>query len=363
METIGFLFDAVDLLVVESQSRHGGQRLPPLAQVVPLKGPGPVGGGLKRKISLTLRMPYYLGIIGHYVRQADAVHVPLPGDIPLIGMVLAILYRKRLIARYGGSWTNTGVSTTMNRITRALMRGFGGGRNVMFACGEGSEAPAPGVHWLFGTALKQTDLDTIRPRFERGLSDPPRIIYAGRLSPEKGVLTLIRAFHRLLGEGFSPLPRLTIAGDGPDRKMLESISSSLGCDKFVTFAGQLDRESLSVQFGNADFCVQPSHTESMGKVWLDAMAHGLPVLSSAVGSAAVVFGRDGERGWVVPPGDVFALAEALKRIIREPIDWPSLRRRCREYVEPRTLEVWGQRIGETCASHWKVTFAQGKIVA
>jgi glycosyltransferase involved in cell wall biosynthesis len=281
----------------------------------------------------------------------------------LIAMALAIFYRKRLIARYGGSWTTTGVSTPMNRITRALMRHFGGGRNVMFACGEGPKEPAPGVHWLFGTAVTQSDLDAIRPQFERGLSDPPRIICAGRLSPEKGIVNLIRAFHQLISEGFQPLPRLTIAGDGPDRQMLEAISARLGCDKLITFVGQLNPESLSLHFVNADFCVQPSYTESMGKVWLDALAHGLPVLSSAVGSASVVFGNDGERGWLVPPGDVFALAETLKRILRGPIDWPSLRSRCREYVEPRTLEVWGQTIGETCASHWKATFEHGKLVA
>ena len=122
----------------------------------------------------------------------------------------------------------------------------------------------------------------------------------------------------------------------------------------IVFAGQVDRFELSRQLSKADLCVQPSLTEGFSKAWLDAMAHALPVLASDVGAARSVIGSDGERGWLVPPGDVQALAIALRRVLRGPVDWPALRRRCRQYAESCTLESWAQQIGEICARQWNI---------
>jgi glycosyltransferase involved in cell wall biosynthesis len=129
----------------------------------------------------------------------------------------------------------------------------------------------------------------------------------------------------------------------------------------VSFAGQLERSALSAALSRADLCVQPSLTEGFSKAWLDAFAHGLPVLASEVGAARVVLGGEGERGWLVPPGDAAALAAALRRVLTAPIDWPALRQRCRAYVEGMTLEEWSRRIGERCARQWGWTLGNGRL--
>src|SRR5690606_2431093 len=95
----------------------GGIPLPPGARVVPLYSP--VGRDARRKLSVALRLPYYLWKIGTNIRGADAVHTPLPGDIPLLGLLLALLVRKRTIARYGGSWPTNSQTTAMSRFTKA----------------------------------------------------------------------------------------------------------------------------------------------------------------------------------------------------------------------------------------------------
>ena len=77
-------------------------------------------------------------------------------------------------------------------------------------------------------------------------------------------------------------------------------------------------------------------------------------------SVARVWIRPGT-GWLVPPGDVRALATALRRAIDVPRDWPALRRRCRAYVESRTLEAWVRQIGEFCAGQWNVSLIDGKL--
>lgn len=351
MAAIGSLFDEMTLLITQGTPQPGGIPLPGFTRVIPIRLP--VGQDLQRKLFVLANLPYYLSVIIKYVRQTDVVHTPLPGDIPLLGMLVALALRKHLIARYGGSWNTNSQTTIVGRITKAIMRHFAGGRNVMLATGEGGLPPAPNMHWIFATAVSRVELQRVHPVFDRSLSVPPRLIYAGRLSPEKGVLYLISALGELKREKNFPLPHLTLVGDGPQRQELEQYVVECECTDIIQFAGQLDRNLLSEQFLIADFCVQPSLTEGFSKAWLDAMSHGLPVLASAVGAARAVIGAEGERGWVVPPGNADGLATALRRILSEPMDWQALRKRCRAYVEKRTLENWAQQIVQICVEQWE----------
>ena len=354
------LFDETTLAIVEVEPRPGGMALPAHATVVPLRPPA--GSGLGRKLAVLAGLPYYFGRILAAVARADVVYVPLPGDLSLLGFAAAVLLHKRLIARYGSSWPATAQTTTMNRFTKFCMRAFAGPSRVMIATGDGDAPPAPGVDWLYATALSRDELDRIAPEFDRGLGTPPTLVYLGRLSPEKGPGVLVRALALLNKRGFQPMPRLLFIGDGPDRAALERSSRELGCENLIEFAGQLDRTALGQRLMGADLCVQPSLTESQAKAWLDAMAYGLPVLASEVGSGRRVMGESGERGWLVPPGDDEALATRLEEVLGGARDWPALRRRCRAYAEARTLEAWTRRIGEMCASRWNARYTEGRVV-
>ncbi len=353
MVAISSLFHETTLVIVRGAPRSGGIPLPPSARVVPLRQPS--GSDGRRKLSVFARLPYYLSAMLPHIRAADAVHVPLPGDIPLLALFLACALRKSLVARYGGSWTPNAQTTVMDWVTRVCLRALAGGRNVVLVAGEGERPPAPRMHWIFSTALSQGELAGIRPRLGRGLADPPRIVYVGRLSPEKGIATLVRAIGQLRREGFAPLPATTLIGEGPERAALEQLAAELGCRQAISFAGQLDRAALSRRLLEADVCVQPSLTEGYSKAWLDALAHGVPVLASAVGAAPAVIGSAGERGWLVPPGNVPALAAAVRHALGAPADWPALRARCRAYVEDRTLETWGKELVVRCLQQWGTT--------
>ena len=363
MRAIGSLFDEMILVVVrvspEAREGAGGIPLPPNARVVPLREPR--GDDARQKLSVVARLPYYLWKIGISIRGADVVHLPVPGDIPLLAMLMSLFARKRMIVRYGGSWPTNNQTTAVSRFTKACMRRFAGGRNVMLATGSGVEEPAPGVVWIFSTALSAAELKRLNPILDRGLAQPPRLVYVGRLSEEKGVATLLRALGVLARTGFAPLPRLTLAGEGSQRAELEALARELGVAELVTFAGQLGRDRLSTELARADVCVQPSLTEGFSKAWLDAMAHGLPVLASDVGAAREVIGSNEERGWIVPPGDVDALVATLQRILTGHVDWSALRTRCRRYVEGRTLEAWAEEIAARCVSQWNWALENGRL--
>jgi glycosyltransferase involved in cell wall biosynthesis len=253
------------------------------------------------------------------------------------------------------------------------------------------------MHWIFASALWASELAALSPRLDRGLSSPPRLVYAGRLSSEKGVAVLLRALALLDVDSPGVRPILTIAGDGPERAALEHDAARLLPEGRVTFMGQLDRDALARCLRESDVCVQPSLTEGFSKAWLDAMAHGLPVIASEVGAARAVIGAAGERGLLVPPGDPQALALALARLLApssrasfaapfgSPVgkaldaasgevspglpdpwsdalhDWPTLRRRCHDYVQSRTLDAWAERAGRLCASSRHLSLVSGKL--
>ena len=349
---VASLFGTLDLLVVEVAPRAGGIALPPHARVVPLRAPR--GQDLRRKLSIACGLPHYLGRIVAHVRAADVVHVPLPGDLPLLALVAAAALRRRVIARFCGSWAHNGETTRFDRLAKWLMRRLAGGRRVMLATGEGAAPPAPGMHWIFATALTRAELAGAPPLLARALARPPRLVYVGRLSPEKGVDRLLGALGRLAAAAQPLHATLVVAGDGPERPALERLVDALGLRDRVRFAGQLDRAALGAAVSAADVCVQPSLTEGFSKAWLDAMALGLPVIASDVGAARAVIGADGERGWIVPPGDVDALAAAIRVALEGPHDWPALRRRCRAFAESRTIEAWADEIGRRCAAQWGV---------
>ena len=359
MSALGSLFDELTLVILQGKRRANGTPLPAGACVIPLKKPSTTG--MMRKLSVATQLPYYLRILRREIAQADAVHTPVPGDIGLLGLWVALSMRKRVILRYGSSWPRTTETTLMNDVTKAFARRFAGGKNVMLATGAGEQPPAPNMHWIFTTAISDHEVKAIEPVVERGLSDPARLAYVGRLSPEKGLIYLIEALARMKKEGFTPLPSVELIGDGPQRPELEELARQRGVGDDFIFVGQLNRATLMQYLQTVDLCVLPSLTESFCKARLDAMLCGLPVITTAVGFGREITGADGERGWIVEAGDAQALADTLKTVLTAPQDWPAVRRRCRAFVEHYTLESWAQEIGQICAQQWKVSFKGGKL--
>jgi glycosyltransferase involved in cell wall biosynthesis len=363
MGALGSLFDSMTLVTVGVPARNGGVPLPAGLSVVPLRKPA--GQDWRRKLDVVLRSPGLIRALIRELKAADAVHTPLPGDIPLIAFAVALFLRKPLIARYGGSWLPTSETTLANRVTRTMMRAYAGGRNVMLATGlsGSSEGPAPGISWIFVTAISEAEIAGVNARVDRDAQRPLRLIYPGRLSPEKGVLDLVEAVAGLrqrLGASI-PAPRLRLVGDGIQRDAIESRIRSLGCAEFVSLAGQRDRAGLIRELQDADVCVLPSLSESFCKARLDAMLCGVPVVTTPVGFGREIVGADGERGWIVPPGDPKAISEVLLRLVSVPQDWGGIRRRCREFVEGRTLERWADEIAGHCVRQWKVRFEEGRL--
>ncbi|HEY7560870.1 MAG TPA: glycosyltransferase [Gaiellaceae bacterium] len=126
-------------------------------------------------------------------------------------------------------------------------------------------------------------------------AEPPEILYAGRLAPEKGIEDLAAVADGL---------NLVVSGDGPLRGLLPQAS------------GFLPRDELERRYAQAAIVVCPSRSEGFGVVCAEAMANGKPVVAGAVGGLVNLV--DDERtGLLVPPGDPPALRAAIDRLLAD----------------------------------------------
>lgn len=148
------------------------------------------------------------------------------------------------------------------------------------------------------------------------------------LKPVKGIDVLLAAAARVLqrAEGV----RFLIVGEGPDRDDLQSQARSLGIDRRVTFAGL--REDVEAILRSSDLFVLPSRNEAFPNAVLEAMASGLAVVSTDVGSVREII-VDGENGLVVPPMDTEALASAAFELLDDRDKREAFGRKGRELVE------------------------------
>ncbi len=159
-----------------------------------------------------------------------------------------------------------------------------------------------------------------RPRLatQTGEDAVPTVVYAGRLVPEKGVDVLLRALARVRkGPNAVPNARLLAAGQGTEAESLRVLASELGLADAVTWLGHLPREEMERHFDSAWVQAVPSlWAEPFGNVSTEAMMRGTAVVASAVGGQTDIV-IDGQTGFLVPPGDVDALAARLRYVLRD----------------------------------------------
>jgi len=143
----------------------------------------------------------------------------------------------------------------------------------------------------------------------------PHLIVARNLDPIYDVATAIRAFARVRDRFRSA--RLSIAGSGPERERLQALALSLSLGDAVVFTGRLERAAMAGLYRSADVMVNPSRIDNMPNSVLEALASGVPVVSTNVGGVPYLV-RDGETALLVQPGDDAAMAGAILRVLEQP---------------------------------------------
>ena len=161
--------------------------------------------------------------------------------------------------------------------------------------------------------LLDEDFDPVQKRRELGIGDAPLVTLAARLVDSKDHETLLRSLPAVVSE--RPQVRVFILGDGPLRERLAALSSELGLEDNVVFAGaRLDAVEI---IASSDVFCQPTLYEGFGLALAEAMALGVAVVATGV-SGVLELVEDGRTGLLVPLRDPVALARALSELLGDP---------------------------------------------
>ncbi|WP_229260586.1 glycosyltransferase family 4 protein [Duganella alba] len=144
----------------------------------------------------------------------------------------------------------------------------------------------------------------------------PRLVCVGRLCEQKGQLLLLDALARLRTAGVAL--QLVLAGDGEMRDALQAQAARLGLRDVVRITGWLSGAQVRQEILNARALVLPSFAEGLPVALMEAMALGRPVISTYVAGIPELV-QPGRNGWLVPPGDLDALTQALRDLLATPL--------------------------------------------
>jgi len=185
---------------------------------------------------------------------------------------------------------------------------------------------APGATAVVGRGLadrrvlRPVEQPVVRPVVRGRVPDTEdvEVLFVGRVERRKGVDVLFAAAEQLLADGV-PV-RFTIAGPPADPGLMASCEAALAASETlrarVTFTGHVTEEALTELYAGADIVCAPSRYESHGIVLLEAMMFGATIVTCDAGGIREVV-QDEQTALIVPPDDVEALTDALRRAITD----------------------------------------------
>src|SRR5215217_1471607 len=283
--------------------------------------------------------------------RSDVVHVHLGEDLAVfpIGAAAARLHHLPLVLTVHTSVRHT---LAVSDLRSAVLKTLGG---PIERWGEHSAEAVLVItprllRLLLADGVDENRIHLVPPGvnpslFEGPFEDPfagigrPRVLFVGRLAPQKGVRALVAAAALIE----DPSARVLLVGDGPERSKLERDAERIGVADRLHFVGFFAHERLPAVFAHADLLVLPSLYEELGTVLLEAMQAALPIVASRTGGIPDVI-ENGVNGLLVPPGDPEAFARAIDRLLAD----RDLARRLSEEAKERgkdyDWEVLAERV-------------------
>jgi Glycosyl transferases group 1 len=283
------------------------------------------------------------------ISRADAVFAPIPSPIGILGLVLALAFRRPLLTRQVTSWA---APTLAWRLERALLERIAGGRNVVFATGSAGEPPSRrnrAIRWVLGTTVSERQLAAAAPPRSRA-PQHLRLIMVGRDAELEAAPIVLRALP-LLAADF-PAVALDVVGDGAALAPLQRLAGDLRLLHRVAVHGSVSRERLVELLRQADlFCCLPAdETEAFRHALHEALAAGLPVLTART-SVAPMLAREG-CGLILDGRTPEAVAAAVGACLADPARYRSMSTEAVRVARDHSLERWREMMRVALEEAW-----------
>lgn len=351
IKAISELFDETKI-VVPCEEQRNGKGVSPLVgrnlSVRPLSVPK--GKDLRRKLDFPFWLVKNGWIIWREIKNADAVHAPVPGDVGTIGMIFAIALRKPLFVRYCGNWFVR--RTAAEAFWKWMMERFAGGRNVMLATGGNEAAPSSknaNIKWIFSTSLTRDEIAAAAAK-NLPADGNLKLIIACRQEKGKGTDIVIEALVRI-AEKF-PGAALDVVGDGDFLKELKAQARNLKLENKTVFHGKVEPKRVVELMKRAHVFCYPTESEGFPKVVLEALASGLPVITTKVSVLPQLVGE--KCGILLDTPTSENLAAAVEKICADKNSYRQMSESAIAAAREFSLENWRDYIGETLRQSWQV---------
>jgi len=272
-------------------------------------------------------------------RRCDVVHCHVLSGVGSYAILLARLLRKPILVKLANVGAS-GLPGLRKRTLGALRLNLFGRADAVVAMSGESLAELETVGYPVARTLVTPNGIRVPERahaWPTRVDSACRLLMVGRLVPQKGIQDLLQALRQLSEGTVQVQPTLDIAGEGSERANIEAAIYRHALGRRVRLLGHVER--VPELMAGYDALVLPSYREGNSNVILEAMAAGLPVISTTVGGTRMLVGPGGAR-LLHAPGDVAALACLIEEVITN----PEMRCRLGDAMRVRAEELFDVRI-------------------
>ena len=268
------------------------------------------------------------------IKSTDVVMARGPDGVGFLGVVASQLRRCPRFAKYADQWEPFSGEPLGYRLQKLFYRSPRFGGPVMI---YGKPDPTrPHLVPFYTSSISRQVWEQAGDEIsERRIAPPYHLLFVGRLVRAKGADVLLQAVRILVDKGYGFV--VTIVGDGPERRNLQDMTQELDLTQYVSFTGWLDWEHMSALYAMAHCFVHCSRKEGFGKVLLEAMTYGLPVVGTEVGVSRSIVDPP-HCGLLVKPDTPGDLATTIGRLLAEPDRMYEMGLRGRERMQSLLLE-------------------------
>ena len=276
------------------------------------------------------------------IKKADIVHIPIPSDIGTIGMIIAKIMNKPLLIRHCGNWKNQ--RTIAEKFWKYFMINFTKKNVISYATGGGKKTPTnknKDIEWIYSTSLLNAELIKLsKIQINNNNDNKIKIIIVCRQIREKGTEIIIKSLSILNNNNLE----LDVVGDGEDLEYFKKICVKLKLINKIKFWGRLDNNEVIHKMLKSDlFCYPTYSSEGFPKVILEAMACGLPIITTKVSVLPELVGKN-NAGMILKKTCSTELAKTIDYLINNKSILKIMSKNALRSVKEYSLENWADLI-------------------